>query len=151
MLQTFYRNEGGNLTKTSLARNTNYLRHFLPPPFFFFFFTFSSMLFCTLLPPFILFPPFFFKCTGITIFNVACFDKLIDRVSRKRISRITYSRSTVNTALKRKFFIIGAEFQDRIIGSIVLTIIGYFIFLFFFLRSREIRCKNILIPLSNFL
>lgn len=149
MLQTFYRNEGGNLTKTSLARNTNYLRHFLPPPFFFFFFYF--FLYAFLHPsPSLLFSPFFFKCTGITIFNVACFDKLIDRVSRKRISRIIYSRSTVNTALKRKFFIIGAEFQDRIIGSIVLTIIGYFIFLFFFFDHVKL-CKNILIPLSNFL
>lgn len=147
MLQTFYRNEGGNLTKTSLARNTNYLRHFLPPPFFFFFF--SSMLFSTPSPSFSLLL-FFFQMH---------YDDL-----QRRLFRQTHRSGVEKTNFTNYLFEINCEHARRplkrenfssiwhrlIVRSFFTICLFVILFLFFPCSSLITKlCENILIPLIS--
>lgn len=69
-----------------------------------------------------------------------CFDKLIDRVSRKRISRIAYSRSTWHSISKKTFH----HWHRILTSNNSIFAIPLFVILFFFLfvfTSREIMQK----------
>lgn len=144
MLQTFYRNEGGNLTKTSLARNTNYLRHFLPPPFFFFFLLYAF------LHPLLLPSSFFFQMH---------YDDL-----QRRLFRQTHRSGVEKTNFTNYLFEINCEHARRplkrenfssiwhrlIVRSFFTICLFVILFLFFPCSSLITKlCENILIPLIS--
>ena len=106
---------------------------FYPRRSFFFF-----SLYALLHPPLLPLLPFFFQMHDPQ--HRLCFDKLIDRVSRKRISRIAYSRSTWHSISKKTFH----HWHRILTSNNSIFAIPLFVILFFFLfvfTSREIMQK----------